>query len=445
MARVPMRVTIIAVGSRGDVQPYIALGLGLVAAGHAVTIATHETFRAFVSDHGLRFAPVAGDPRAMVATADRWLATGRKRHALPVAREMLRVLRPIMAAWLADFWRVSQDSDLLIYSAVATPAWSVAERLGIPGVAAYLQPLHRTRDFAAVGMPNSVQLGASFNLATHILTQQIAWQPIRRQINAWRRDTLSLPPAAGYGPLGRSRVAAALPTLYACSPLVVPKPTDWGPAIRVTGYWVLPPDQDWRPSAELDAFLRSGEPPIYVGFGSMTPSRADRLTAIAVDALADTGQRGVLLGGWGALGEGALPASVIAVRDVPHEWLLPRMRAIVHHGGAGTTGAALRAGVPSIVIPLGFDQPFWAGRVHALGVGPRPISRRRLTAERLADAMRQAVRDEAMRARAASLGAALRAERGVDVAVAALEAIAAGWRRPHVHRVATLTSRAVDS
>ena len=167
----------------------------------------------------------------------------------------------------------------------------------------------------------------------------------------------------------------------------------------------------------------------------MTPSRADRLTGIAVEALAASGQRGVLLGGWGALGDGALPASVIAIRDAPHEWLLPRMCAIVHHGGAGTTGAALRAGVPSIVVPLGFDQPFWGGRVYALGVGPRPISRRRLTAARLAAAITHAVTDDGMRARAAALGASLRAERGVDVAVADLEAIAAQWRDPVRHVV----------
>ena len=119
------------------------------------------------------------------------------------------------------------------------------------------------------------------------------------------------------------------------------------------------------------AFLAAGPPPVYVGFGSMTPDRAEPLTAVALEALARTGQRGVLLSGWGSFGAGKLPPTVIAVRDVPHEWLLPQMRAVVHHGGAGTTGAALRAGVPSIVLPLGFDQPYWAARVTALGVGPR--------------------------------------------------------------------------
>jgi sterol 3beta-glucosyltransferase len=422
-----MRVTIIGIGSRGDVQPYVALGRGLRAAGHEVTIATHETFRAFVTEHGLGFAAVAGDPRAMVASADRWLASGRNRDVLPVARDLFRQVRPVMAAWLSDFWRVAQGSDVLVYSPVATPAWSVAERLGIPGIAAYLQPLHRTGTFAAAGVPGSVHLGRWFNLATHALTQQSMWLPIRRQINAWRRDTLGLPAAHGPGPLGATRQAASLPTLYAFSSLVVPKPPDWGASIRLTGYWVLRPDPAWRPPPALDAFLSGGPAPVYIGFGSMTPTHASRLTAIAVGALAASGQRGVLLGGWGTLGEADLPSTVIAVRDVPHEWLLPRMQAVVHHGGAGTTGAALRAGVPSIVVPLGFDQPFWGGRVQALGVGPPPISRRRLTVSRLADAIRTATTDRTMRTRAADLGLALNAERGVETAVADIEAIAAAY------------------
>jgi sterol 3beta-glucosyltransferase len=422
-----MRVTIIAAGSRGDVQPYVALGRGLRAAGHEVTVATHETFREFVTAHGLGFATLAGDPRAMVAAADRWIASGRNRDILPVVGDLFRRVRPVLDAWLSDFWRVAQGSDVLVYSPVATPAWSVAERLGVPGIAAYLQPLHRTRHFAAAGVPSTANLGSVFNVATHMLTQQSMWLPIRRQINAWRRDALGLPAAREPGPLGQTREAASLPVLYAFSALVVPKPPDWNASIRLTGYWVLPPDPAWRPPPALDAFLGAGPPPVYIGFGSMTPTRADRLTAIAVDALAAAGQRGVLLGGWGAFGEGDLPSTVIAVRDVPHEWLLPRMRAIVHHGGAGTTGAALRAGVPSIVVPLGFDQPFWGRRVYALGVGPRPISRRRLTASWLAQAIQTATTDGAMRARAADLGTALRAEHGVEVAVAEIEAIVAGY------------------
>ena len=138
--------------------------------------------------------------------------------------------------------------------------------------------------------------------------------------------------------------------------LVVDRPADWPSSVHVTGYWTLPLERDWRPPPALERFLDAGPPPVYIGFGSMTPHRAERLTAVMLEALALSEQRGILLSGWGELGSGTLPDTAFAVRDVPHEWLFPRMRAIVHHGGAGTTGAALRAGVPSVVTPLGFDQ-----------------------------------------------------------------------------------------
>lgn len=423
-----MRVTIIAVGSRGDAQPYVALGCGLAQAGHDVTVATHETFRDLVTARGLRFAPVIGDPRAVLGTADRWLATGRRRHMLPAAREFLRGLRPLVEQMLADYWRVSQGSDLLVFSAVAAPAWSVAERLGIPGVAALLQPLHRTRAFPAIGVPSSIRLGEAFNRRTHAVTELFAWRPFRTQINTWRRRTLQLPPIPRRGPFARPGVDRPQTTaVYGYSPLVVPRPADWAPHVHVTGYWVLPPDPAWRPDESLSAFLRAGAPPVYIGFGSMTPQRAERLTAIVVAALERTGQRGVLQRSWGALGAGAPPRMCLALDEVPHEWLFARMAALVHHGGAGTTGAALRSGVPSIVIPLSFDQPYWASRVAALGAGPHAVSRRRLTADRLARAIDLAISDPVMRDNAAALGAALRTERGVEKAVDVLEGVVANY------------------
>jgi sterol 3beta-glucosyltransferase len=415
----PRQITIATVGSRGDVQPYVALALGLERAGHAVTIATHEVFRALVTGHGLAFAPIAGDPRALLTDArgDRWLDTGRARHLVPAAQAFLRAMPHFVERLLADVWQAAQGSDLLIYSAVATPARSVAERLGIPALAAFLQPLHPTRAFPAIGLPALPRLGGRFNVATHRAAGRLAWWSVRRHVNTWRRTTLGLAPyPAGsptflFGP-------PTTPTLYGFSTHVVPRPSDWPPATHVTGYWIVPLDPSWRPPAALAAFLAAGPPPISIGFGSMTPASGERLTTIAIEALARAGQRGVLLRGWGGLGaDRALPNTVFAIDDVPHEWLFPRMAAVVHHGGCGTTAAALRAGVPSVVIPLGFDQPYWARRVAALGVGPPPIRRRNLSADGLAAAIVQAVGDPVMRSTAATLGTVLRAERGVEAAV----------------------------
>jgi UDP:flavonoid glycosyltransferase YjiC (YdhE family) len=418
-----MRVTIITVGSRGDAQPYVALGTGLARRGHIVTVATHEIFRPLVEGTGLAFAPIAGDPAAVVAAADHWLVTGRLRDGLAGFRAFWRTQGPLLDALQADYWRVAPGSEVLIYSGVAYPVWSVAERLGIPGIAACLQPLHRTREFPMIGFAGVPQLGARFNEATYTLAGQLAWQSQRRRLNAWRQHTLGLPPIGWRGPFAAGGTGlASAPTLYGYSPLAVRRPADWGPQIHVTGYWTLPTPRDWRPPPGLERFLDAGPPPVYMGFGSMTPRRADRLTALAVDALARTGQRGVLLSGWGELGSGRVPDTVFTARDIPHEWLFPRMQTIVHHGGSGTTGAALRSGVPQVVVPLSFDQPFWGRRVATLGVGPPPIPRHALTVERLAEALDRARRDETMRARAARLGVVLRTERGVETATALVEA-----------------------
>jgi sterol 3beta-glucosyltransferase len=423
-----MRVTIVSVGSRGDAQPYVALGLELARRGHAVTVATHEVFRDFVSGHGLAFAPVAGDPLSVVSAVDRWLATGHTRHALSAARFFLRTRRWLGDALLGDFWRVSQDSDVLVYSPIAAPIWSVAERLGIPGIAAFLQPLHRTRSFPTIGVPTAFSLGGAINDASHVFAAQAAWQIHRRLINAWRRDTLALPAVPWRGPFaGSGSRQRPIPTIYGFSPHVVARPADWPAGVYVTGYWVLPQSADWRPVPALAAFLDAGPPPVSIGFGSMTPRDAGHLTAIALRALALTGQRGVLLSGWGEFGLGPLPTGVITLPDVPHEWLFPQMHAVVHHGGSGTTGAGLRAGVPSVVVPLGFDQPYWGRRVLALGVGPAPIPRRHLTADRLASAIDRAVHDAGIRDRAARLGATLRDERGVERAVDVIEAVRRAW------------------
>jgi UDP:flavonoid glycosyltransferase YjiC (YdhE family) len=211
--------------------------------------------------------------------------------------------------------------------------------------------------------------------------------------------------------------------LYGYSPAVIPKPPDWGEDTHVTGYWFLDPVEAWTPPAALVEFLEAGPPPVFVGFGSMSSRKPEETTALIVDALDRAGQRAILLSGWGGLEGARVPDTVFVVDAVPYSWLFPRVAAVVHHGGAGTTSAGLRAGVPSLVIPFFGDQPFWGRRVAALGVGPEPVPRRRLTAERLARALREAVTDEGMRQRAAELGARIRTEDGVGRAVAVLETL----------------------
>ncbi len=259
-------------------------------------------------------------------------------------------------------------------------------------------------------------LGSLYNRLTYMVGEQVYWQIFRGPVNRARRAVLGLPPMGRLAPFAATRRRRE-PVLYGFSPTVVPKPPDWQPWIEVAGYWFLPPDEGWQPPPEVLRFLEAGPPPVYVGYGSMHARSAPDLTSLVVEALAMTGRRGVLLTGWGALTRDGLPDFVLPVESIPHEWLFPRCTAVVHHGGAGTTAAGLRAGRPTIVTPFFADQPFWGSRIYRLGAGPKPILVRRLTAPRLAAAIRAAVDDGRVRERAADVGKRIRAEDGVARAV----------------------------
>jgi sterol 3beta-glucosyltransferase len=205
--------------------------------------------------------------------------------------------------------------------------------------------------------------------------------------------------------------------LSAYSPNIIPHSADWPDSVHVTGYFFLDTQADWQPSSELKAFLEAGDPPVYIGFGSMAGRNPEQLARLILEALAKSGQRGLLLTGWGGMRTELVPDNVFVVDSAPHSWLFPRMAAVVHHGGAGTTAEGLRAGVPTVIVPFVFDQPFWGARVKALGLGPDPIPQKNLTADRLAYAIRIAVTDSGMKQRANSYGVAIRAENGIGNAV----------------------------
>lgn len=232
---------------------------------------------------------------------------------------------------------------------------------------------------------------------------------------------LGLPPVAHWdGPLALLRQQSAL-ALNGFSPHVVPRPPDWEPHVYVTGYWFLDAHADWQPPAKLEDFLQSGPPPVYVGFGSMSHGNPRAATQTVLQALRRAGQRGILLSGWGGLEESELPGSICLVDSVPHSWLFPRVAAVVHHGGAGTTAAGLRAGRPSVIVPfLSLDQSFWGWRVAGLGAGPAPVAARHLTADKLAEAITAAISDPQIGRAANELGMKIRAEDGVAQAIAIL-------------------------
>lgn len=409
-----MKISILAFGSRGDVQPYTALGLGLQEAGHKVGLAAFSRFKGLVENRGLDFHSLGID--------------------LGDLRESGRKLKPMMERMQEGFWQASQGTEAIIFSTLGLNAYHVAEKLKIPCLWALTIPIFgRTRSQPALLPP--LPLGGSFNLLAHILTEQGTQQTLGRLFNTWRRKHLGLPPIPLYRFAYTQLRGQPVPMLYCYSPAVLPKPPDWGEHAHVTGYWTLNQPPDWQPPADLVDFLDSGPPPIYIGFGSETERDPKDINRLVLDALRGSGQRGVIAMGWGGLRGSDLPDSVFLTGFVPHDWLFPRMAAVVHHGGAGTTGAGLRAGVPNIIIPHSNDQPFWGRRVHALGAGPHPIPRKRLTANRLAQAIRAAVTDEATRERAAALGETIRAEDGVGNAVRIFNRFIGEWNNLHAHKL----------
>jgi UDP:flavonoid glycosyltransferase YjiC (YdhE family) len=296
----------------------------------------------------------------------------------------------------------------------------IAEKLQVPTVGAMLQPFHRTRAFPSFAFPAQRQLGGLLNLVTYIPADALFWVPYRSAVNQFRREQLDLPPIPRRVNYARQWQRHS-PVIYAFSPSVVPKPRDWGDHVEVTGYWFLDRESGWQPPPGLARFLAAGPPPVYVGFGSMSTRSPQETTELVLRALSQTGQRALLSSGWGGLSELDLPENVFQVEAVPHDWLFPQMAAVVHHGGAGTTAAGLRAGVPSLIVPFFMDQHFWGRRVAELGAGPPPIPRKQLSVERLAEGITVAVTDEKMRRRAAELGGIIRAEDGVARAVEAID------------------------
>ncbi len=241
----------------------------------------------------------------------------------------------------------------------------------------------------------------------------MAWYPLRSVINQWREEQLGLPSIPLSVIHQRQLRREKHPTVFGFSPSVWPKPRDWGDHIDITGYWFLEKPSDWQPPNDLEDFLAAGPPPVYVGFGSMSTRRSEEITNVVLQALVRSGQRGLLTTGWGGLSEIDLPENIFELKSVPHDWFFPQMAAAVHHGGAGTTAASMRAGIPTIIVPFWADQPFWGHRVFELGVGPRPIPQKRLTVERLVDAITLATSDRDMQERAVSLGERIRAEDGI--------------------------------
>jgi sterol 3beta-glucosyltransferase len=417
-----LNIVILAIGTLGDVQPCIALGVGLKEAGFSVRIASHEPFRQFIIDHKLSFSPIFGDPSEWAEGEELLSLVQHGRNYYRWLRQLRKLAQPLMEDILESCLRACQGAGAIIYTPLAWAGYSLAQYLKTPCFMASMQPLNPTCYFASPWSPQNFNIGPAYNLFTHHAVEQLYWYFNKPFINHWRQNSLNLPALPSRGPFGQE-CWRLQKFLNAYSRFVLPIPPDWPENVHVTGYWFLKPDSQWQPPASLIDFIRSGSPPVYIGFGSIVDFNQHALLEIIIKALSKAGKRGILQINGNMLTERRISDDILNIGWTPHDWLFPQMSAIVHHGGAGTTANSLRAGVPSIIIPSAWDQPFWGKRMADLRVGPPPIQRSQLSSDRLCYSIQRAIEDKTIKLSALKLSNSICGEDGVSEAVRIIKTV----------------------
>ncbi|KAL3358999.1 hypothetical protein AABB24_015860 [Solanum stoloniferum] len=414
----PIQIVMLIVGTRGDVQPFIAIGKRLQEYGHRVRLATHANFKEFVLTAGLEFYPLGGDPIVLAGYMV------KNKGFLPSAPSEIPVqrnqLKDIISSLLPACEEPDMDTgvpfkpDAIIANPPAYGHTHVAEALKIPIHIFFTMPWTPTSEFPH---PLSrIKQPAGYRLSYQIVDSLI-WLGIRDMINDTRKRKLKLRPVTY---LSSSQVSVLdIPHGYIWSPHLVSKPKDWGPKVDVVGFCFLDLASGYEPPESLVNWLKDGQKPIYIGFGSLPVQEPEKMTQIIVEALERTGQRGIINKGWGGLGNLAEPKDFVYLLDnCPHDWLFLQCSAVVHHGGAGTTAAGLKAACPTTIVPFFGDQPFWGERVHARGVGPPPIPIDEFSLPKLVEAI-EFMLDPKVKERAVELAKAMENEDGVTGAVKA--------------------------
>lgn len=411
-----LKVVMLVVGTRGDVQPFLAVAKKLQEFGHRVRLATHANFRNFVKSNGIDFFPLGGDPRVLAG----YMA--RNKGLLSSSPGDISIQRKQLKAIIESLLPACTEPDTdnaepfraqaIIANPPAYGHTHVAEALGVPLHIFFTMPWTPTYEFPhpLARVPQSAGYWLSY-----IIVDLVVWWTIRGYINNFRKKKLKLAPIAYFSMYYGS--ISHLPTGYMWSPHVVPKPNDWGPQVDVVGYCFLNLGSKYQPAKDFVQWIQRGSKPIYIGFGSMPLEDSKKTTDVVLEALKNTGQRGIIDRGWGDLGTYPdIPDNVYLLQDCPHDWLFPQCSAVVHHGGAGTTATGLRAGCPTTIVPFFGDQIFWGDRIHKKGLGPAPIPISLLTVDILSDAIRFMLQPE-VKSRAVGLAKLLENEDGVSAAV----------------------------
>lgn len=416
-----MRITMSTIGSTGDVRPYVLLGSELKKRGHEVTIATFPPFEGMIREAGLGFYPLSGD---VIRVMDSVMKPGV--NGVNYLHQVEMALKDVAPQLLNDLLHSCDHAEALICTFFGSLYYSIAEKYRIPCIQTQYFPMD-PNDIAPISSAPGQHLGKAWNRTTYKLGYLLIGALEHRYLTAWRKENgmtvRKLRTRPDYVIGGHT-----IPVIYAMSPLVMPRPASWDEHIHMSGFWCSEESQPYTPPEDLTAFLDAGEPPIYIGFGSMVSGNMNKTFTIVLRAVRAAKVRAVISLGWAGEKMHLKSTKNVYFGDyIPHDWLFPRVSAVVHHGGAGTTAAGLRAGKPTLVIPFGGDQPFWGARVEALGCGPHPLRRDSLTVQRLTKALLDLKHHSSYRVAAEELGERLRTEHGTENAADLVERELAAW------------------
>ena len=414
-----MKILINSFGTRGDIQPYIALARGLKAADYDVAFCTSEGYKQDIEKHDIQYLYMKNE---MLELTQHLLETDSLSERFSTAKKIGGAVRGVMD----DEWAAAEafQPDSLIYHPKCLGSYHVAEKLGIPAILSIPLPFYTpTSEFAVPFVARNLRFLNRFSFNAIITASNAGYAG---SVNDFRKKVLSLPPIGRFTNLLKRSDGRDVSILYPISPHVVPVPADYPPHVHMTGYWFLDEENTWQPEPELVEFLEAGAKPIYVGFGSMSAVNSKKRTQEVIDGIRKSGQRAVFASGWSNLEQFDFPDTIYPLNSVSHTWLFPQVAAVIHHGGAGTAAAGLRAGKPTLICPFLGDQPFWGKRVYDLGVGAKPIPQSKLRADNLAQAINTMLTDSAMQERASVLGEKIRSEDGIACAEQGIRAILKG-------------------
>lgn len=413
-----MRVTIITIGSHGDVLPSIAIAKSLIEHGHKVRIAALESSKEAVISEGIDYLHLSGDAKEVIR-----LLIGKDVKTLEYFKSLNTLLDPMEHTFLEDIERCCEDTDIVAYSVLGSIAYHVAISKKIPCIRMLFVPLDPTSEFPAMTAPILGKFPL-YNRFTYLAGDYLWLNFTKKRLNKWRKK-LGLSVVKKF-PYRKMEDNTPVPTLYAFSESVLNKPKDWGKHIEISGYWFSDESKQYEPTESIKEFLQKNKETIYIGFGSMVGGDFSNLFSKVIKGVQLTGVSAIISSGWGGLSSEKVPDTIMMVDYVPHDWLFNQVSMVVHHGGAGTIAAGLRAGKPTIVVPFGGDQPFWGNQIYKIGAGPKPIPIKSFNSKLFAKRIKEVQTNNKYKENAARIKEILIKEDGKERAVRFIESCVRG-------------------